>query len=77
MTFKTLIKLDNSSRSDNWLLLYNLPVSKNVHKIIDSESRYAFKFSESSSYSGNITIIDAYIVIPDNTEITLKFKYNS
>lgn len=63
--------------SNDWLLLYNLPVSKNVHKVIDSEARYAFKFSENSEYSGNITIIEAYKLIPANTEITLQFKYNS
>lgn len=59
------------------LLLYNLPVSKNVHKVIDTEARYAFKFSEGSDYSGNITMIDDYSVIPSNTEITLKFNYDS
>lgn len=68
---------DSSSKANDWLLLYNLPVSKNIHKVIDSETRYAFKFSEDSSYNGNITLIDSYKLISANTEITLKFKYKS
>lgn len=69
--------MDMSSKVDDYLLLYNLPISKNIHKVIDSEAKYAFKFSEDSSYNGNITLLESYKLIPANTEITLKFKYNS
>ena len=76
ITFKTLREF-NCKTGTAWLLLYNLPDSKDIRKITDTEYRYAFKISETSDYIGNISCLDYNKIIPANTEITLKFKYNS
>lgn len=76
ITFKTLIEMEKLSGTTSWDIIHNLPEVKKANYAMDINKQKAIGISNYNK-KGSIRILVSYDIIPKDTEMTFKFKYNN